>query len=344
MSPFDFYQRPDSIDVTGTPYARDVRNPIANALWPDARTVTTPQAFGHLSDPVLLSGGRRSDADWRAAEGSPWRPEEPGPIGSAIRNALMSEPGQMVMNWANFAGPGARMPRPMMAPEGPGGGGIRAYHGSPHNFEKFSLDKIGTGEGAQAYGHGLYFAENEGVAKGYRDTLSRGGASSDGIKPVGSKGHMYEVNIRADPEHFLDWDKPLSQQSDKVRGAFAGQEYLLRNRRGDNLTNGVQTEADALATAKQFGFGPHTVTRLPADQIVGSMIRANDASGAAALREAGVPGIRYKDAGSRGAGGGTNNYVVFDDKLIDIIKKYGLAGLLAGGATTSQDQPAQAAP
>ena len=29
---------------------------------------------------------------------------------------------------------------------------------------------------------------------------------------------------------------------------------------------------------------------------------------------------------------GTSNYVVFDDKLIDIIKKYGLAGLVAGGA------------
>ncbi len=50
--------------------------------------------------------------------------------------------------------------------------GIRAYHGSPHHFDKFRLDKIGTGEGAQAYGHGLYFAENEGIAKHYRDTLS----------------------------------------------------------------------------------------------------------------------------------------------------------------------------
>ena len=36
--------------------------------------------------------------------------------------------------------------------------GITAYHGSPHTFDKFSMDKIGTGEGAQAYGHGLYFA------------------------------------------------------------------------------------------------------------------------------------------------------------------------------------------
>mgnify|MGYP003136746217 CR=1 FL=1 len=50
--------------------------------------------------------------------------------------------------------------------------GIRAFHGSPYHFNKFRLDKIGTGEGAQAYGHGLYFAENEGIAKHYRDTLS----------------------------------------------------------------------------------------------------------------------------------------------------------------------------
>jgi hypothetical protein len=50
--------------------------------------------------------------------------------------------------------------------------GIKAYHGSPHDFERFDLSKIGTGEGAQAYGHGLYFAESEGVAKAYREALA----------------------------------------------------------------------------------------------------------------------------------------------------------------------------
>ena len=50
--------------------------------------------------------------------------------------------------------------------------GIRAFHGSPYDFERFDISKIGTGEGAQAYGHGLYFAENEDIAKSYRDTLS----------------------------------------------------------------------------------------------------------------------------------------------------------------------------
>jgi hypothetical protein len=49
---------------------------------------------------------------------------------------------------------------------------ITAYHGSPHDFDEFDMSKIGTGEGAQAYGHGLYFAESEDVARGYRDALS----------------------------------------------------------------------------------------------------------------------------------------------------------------------------
>ena len=53
------------------------------------------------------------------------------------------------------------------------------WHGSPHRFPptaknplgEFDPMKIGTGEGAQAYGHGFYLAENPGVAKGYQDAL-----------------------------------------------------------------------------------------------------------------------------------------------------------------------------
>jgi hypothetical protein len=46
------------------------------------------------------------------------------------------------------------------------------YHGSPHKFDAFDITKTGTGEGAAAYGHGLYFAENPGVAQSYRDRLA----------------------------------------------------------------------------------------------------------------------------------------------------------------------------
>lgn len=51
---------------------------------------------------------------------------------------------------------------------------IRAYHGSPHDFDAFEYSPRTalTGEGAAAFGPGLYFAEKESVAQGYRDALS----------------------------------------------------------------------------------------------------------------------------------------------------------------------------
>ena len=51
--------------------------------------------------------------------------------------------------------------------------GIIAFHGSAADFDGFKLEKIGTGEGAQAYGYGLYFADQEDIAKYYRDFLSK---------------------------------------------------------------------------------------------------------------------------------------------------------------------------
>lgn len=47
-----------------------------------------------------------------------------------------------------------------------------AYHGSPHVFERFDLGAIGTGEGAQAHGWGLYFAADRKIADEYRNRLS----------------------------------------------------------------------------------------------------------------------------------------------------------------------------
>lgn len=252
--------------------------------------------------------------------------------------------------------------------------GIRAYHGSPHDFDKFDLSKIGTGEGAQAYGHGLYFAENEGVAKSYRDALSNGGASSslnaaeqsalewakpyldqsgwdrekaarladkaargslwgrpDGLsaarsteaaallrdqsKPIGSKGNMYEVNIKANPDDFLDFGRPLSEQGDAgVRAMEAITAHGRMNSVGPKSSAGAW--ADAWSTHPS---GPKFGGK-----------RAEEL-----WSEAGIPGIRYLDQGSRTAGEGSRNYVVFDDKLIDILKKYGLLGM-AGGAAAAE--------
>lgn len=57
-----------------------------------------------------------------------------------------------------------------------------AFHGTPHTFQsepgfphgRFRLDKMGTGEGAQAFGWGVYFAESPSIAGSYYDTFKRG--------------------------------------------------------------------------------------------------------------------------------------------------------------------------
>jgi len=52
-------------------------------------------------------------------------------------------------------------------------GNMIAYHGTPHEIKSgFDISKIGTGEGAQAYGHGMYFAESPKVAESYKKDLS----------------------------------------------------------------------------------------------------------------------------------------------------------------------------
>lgn len=51
---------------------------------------------------------------------------------------------------------------------------IAALHASPHSFRKFSTDYMGQGEGAQAYGWGLYFAESEKVNRRYMNQFGKG--------------------------------------------------------------------------------------------------------------------------------------------------------------------------
>ena len=98
--------------------------------------------------------------------------------------------------------------------------GVTAYHGSPHEFENFDTSKIGTGEGAQAYGHGLYFAENEGVAKSYRDDLSAkisvdGKPILDKNKQVGSTGDDYIDDILM--AHHGDLDKAIEGEKIHIK-------------------------------------------------------------------------------------------------------------------------------
>jgi hypothetical protein len=255
---------------------------------------------------------------------------------------------------------------------------IRAFHGSPHRFERFDMSRIGTGEGAQAYGHGLYFAGNEGVARSYRDGLagmprvsldgvdlfldknvrhdlksaavnlalsngnySKARSNSSLLAPkfreielraldeleqgnaiIKSPGSMYEVNLNTTPDRLLDWDAPLSGQSIEARNIANTVDRVNNDR---FINNGpVQTGADIWRNmrnpqvAREFGYKNWSSSG-PAEY----------------LRDTGIDGIQYLDAGSRAAGDGTRNYVMFDDKLIDILRRYGIAGTLGGGAAAT---------
>jgi len=280
---------------------------------------------------------------------------------------------------------------------------LKAFHGSPHDFDQFSLSKIGTGEGKQAYGHGLYFAENEDVAKQYREDLTAsypkfkhtdsdlvGGIANDRhdlpvrraeiiLAPTTSKeealrtveegrsylgdrgysiaknwiengdvhwpqrtGRIYEVNIHASPDELLDWDKPLSQQPPKVQEALAKLDPDTYHPSGNDY--------DAMEPG-------HMVYQ----RLVSSHGRAGHTEGIASqkLKDAGIKGIQYLDQGSRrigqvvqlgnqgkwfysgsatpyptreaataaseAAGPITRNFVIFDDKIIEIAKKFGLS-------------------
>lgn len=223
--------------------------------------------------------------------------------------------------------------------------GIRAYHGSPHDFDAFDLSKIGTGEGVQAYGHGLYFAENPTVAESYKGTAPNGlawwnpkNAWTPAELPTG-KGKMYEVNVNAHPDHFLDWEKPLSDQSDHVKAAlqdFNIPEEIDYPRLSSRIGEAPIDEKRALSGADAYRrVGLHAGPK-DLNTTIEREIAATEA-----LKNAGIPGIKYLDQGSRAAGTGTRNYVVFDQNLIDIIKKYGIGSLafLGGANAVKNSQP-----
>ena len=254
---------------------------------------------------------------------------------------------------------------------------ITAYHGSPHEFDQFDSSKIGTGEGNQSYGHGLYFAESEPVAKGYRDKLSSvspealeqyfkpgeiiagyGGKDKvldydpqsrvvkvQGIDSRGKlephvrthqtmpdlnevnaafkergldphiPGYMYEVAIDAHPDHFLDWDKPFDNQSQHVQRALTT---------GRNAFSKQDLEDIQKMYGKyngNFGAAFHEFLQSEYPSIKNQKMASNW------LSKRGIHGIKYLDAGSRGATDQPNhNYVVFDHNRVKVKRRYKKGG------------------
>lgn len=396
----------------------------------------------------LLGGGNAGMWEAAAAERQALADRAPGMTLAQLAPPTMSMPANEAI--------GGLLSGTFMAP-------IKAYHGSPHVFDRFSMDKIGTGEGAQAYGHGMYFADNPEVAKSYQETLTQRDSMTnsawnapttsadladsakaaesvlrkfwgewqpeDMIKEVRksatpanlsaartwlarqeqalasfpedmradfpnkwaelqksarsaarqvqeieeqiaalpaleqygvdafkrSPGALYTTTLDVEPEDLLDWDKPLSEQSAKVREAVAkinpdlvavpewrdgalimphnghiAGEIMPRYGRYEaydgngRLISAFDTEAEAKsAVMRKVESGEQNAALRGSDAIKFLSSSGDPATASEALRAAGIPGIRYLDGGSRGAGQGTSNYVIFDDKLVRIDERNG---------------------
>lgn len=83
-----------------------------------------------------------------------------------------------------------------------------AWHGSPHDFDEFDLGAIGTGEGNQAHGWGLYFAKDKKVSDLYRRELSL-------IHDV-DKGTLFKVDV-PDTKTMIDEQQSLNVLSKETK-------------------------------------------------------------------------------------------------------------------------------
>jgi hypothetical protein len=266
------------------------------------------------------------------------------------------------------------------------------YHGTPHRFEptpdnplgEFRASQIGTGEGAQIYGHGVYVAESPQVANEYRVRLSYdpeqmkvGGKqinqvyseienaaarlppekasaeyeklellerlmsndSLDSVQEAASAmsdvskkwfesqvkpnfttyGNLYTADLPDEMvNRMLDWDKPLSEQSDEIKQKILEYSKTLK----PSVSRGSMGEVVRQDLRTKIAYSLRGLE----DMTGGGFYKAINPSkekSTSILKELGIPGIKYFDEGSRDAGKGTRNFVLFpgEEKKAKIIKR-----------------------
>lgn len=127
-----------------------------------------------------------------------------------------------------------------------------AYHGSPHKFDEFSLDAIGTGEGNQAHGWGLYFAGNKNVSEEYREKLTRNQYESVSYdnKEITNKTYIYYLRKIYDAP--FEGKKYVIEEFEK---AIKGKEESIKNYSDKDSSlddNPVFTKSDKEALHEQY--------------------------------------------------------------------------------------------
>lgn len=237
---------------------------------------------------------------------------------------------------------------------GPASFSIGAWHGTPHKVSRFRLDKIGTGEGAQAYGYGLYFADSREVAEKYKSmrasTLQRTGYYDENIaaleehltrvpnddmaqrmlnglkedqkEALKREGNLYKVNLKVEDEDLLDWDKAFLNQPENIKSRLRNvswfpSEYFeepISRDDGDYWEYAGNTYESRREALEDAG---------GFELVMGKIGGESPQQISAAFYAAGIKGIRYLDGNSRADGQGSYNYVIFNEADIEILEENG---------------------
>lgn len=116
-----------------------------------------------------------------------------------------------------------------------------AWHGTPHRgIERFSTDAIGSGEGAQSFGWGLYFTSTREVADHYRASL-QGGPMGVNVANAAHKALGVDYDEAASSWRFIDAVRRVAGQ-----GAQAVRQALLRE--ADNMVRSQLSGDQRLAS------------------------------------------------------------------------------------------------
>jgi hypothetical protein len=235
---------------------------------------------------------------------------------------------------------------------------LDVYHGTPHTFPpternplgEFDASKIGTGEGAQAYGLGIYTAENPAVAGGYAKILQKPTNSLFAEEALEKSNPQLLQKLRAATEgdkYSSNAGKAYISPNDFKLSPELKKEVLAFKKNSSNLykvdlpdemipkmldydkhlsEQSLEVQKILLPYQKEiggsFGTGEQTLKAIAFER---RMKGLDDSPAAVAeqLRQMGIPGVKYLDEGSRAKGEGTRNFVTFpgEEKNLTILER-----------------------
>jgi hypothetical protein len=234
-----------------------------------------------------------------------------------------------------------------------------AYHGTPHKIEsQFDISKIKTGEGSNAYGAGMYFAENPAVAEMYQakfampklkaleptleNTAMRynfydpsESATVDFLKTKFPNATEAEINEavkkgKTEYKNFISNHANLYKVDipDKKVATMLNINSTLENQ-PENVKKFVQKHIKEI-TADMHKYKPQSQDSSVWERMNGSDLMAwaaektgNYDLGNQFFAKNNILGMKYLDEGSRKEGKGTSNYVVFDPSDVKILEENG---------------------